>query len=449
MESLWRQCRDYQQREARPALRGDITTDVLVIGGGMAGVLTAFRLQQASVPCVLVEGQTIGSGTTQNTTAKITAQHGLIYADIEKRRGLGYATQYLAANMAAVQEFRLLATQYPCDLEEKTAYVFSTDRRDKLEREAAVYAKLGLAADLRDSAAIPFSNVGALAMAGQAQFHPLKLLSALAGTLNLYENTFVRELAGGVALTQGGTIRAKHIVLATHFPLVNISGLYFIKLYQHRSYVLALQGAPLPEGMFLDEKENGISLRGQGDYLLIGGGDHKTGKPGGGLMQLRTAAKLAYPQGKERFHWAAQDCMTLDAVPYIGRHGVAGHHRAGEGQLYVATGFQKWGMTGSMVASRLLCDLIVHGKSELESLYAPQRSMFTAQLAVNAASAATGLLSIGSPRCTHMGCKLHKNQEEGTWDCPCHGSRFTQQGQVLENPAKRGLHESKCHPSKQ
>ena len=125
--------------------------------------------------------------------------------------------------------------------------------------------------------------------------------------------------------------------------------------------------------------------------------------------------------------------MSLDSRPYVGRHSAQRRH------IYVVTGFNKWGMTGSMAAAGIIRDLIVSGKSEYESLYSPQRSMFTKQLAVNIGSAAAGLLSLGGPRCSHMGCKLRWNRSEKTWDCPCHGSRFDKRGHIIDNPAKRGI----------
>jgi hypothetical protein len=185
--------------------------------------------------------------------------------------------------------------------------------------------------------------------------------------------------------------------------------------------------------MYVDERQDGHSFRSYGSLLLLGGGDHKTGKPGGGYQELAELAEKSFPHAKIKYRWATQDCMTLDSVPYIDRH------RPGKAGLYVATGFNKWGMTGSLVASELLCDLILRGKSELESLYDPGRSIWTKQLAVNAGAAAVGLFSVGGPRCTHMGCKLHKNHIEGTWDCACHGSRFDGAGHVADNPAKREL----------
>jgi len=430
MQSVW--SNTIEKKKPRPTLTGEVDTDVLVVGGGMAGVLTAYRLKIAGLRCVIAEAKTVGSGVTKNTTAKITAQHGLIYADIIRNSGLEKAKGYLDVNTQAIEEFRALASMHPCDFEEKTAYVYSVDRRDKLEREANAYQKLGLCSDIVETASLPFKTAGALGMVRQAQFNPLKLLTALSDDLDIYENTLILDIDGNIAQTADGKIRAKYIILTTHFPMINIPGLYFMKLYQHRSYVIALRGAPMLEGMFVDEREDGHSFRTYQDLLLVGGGDHKTGKTGGGFEELRSLSKKAWPLADEGFCWATQDCMSLDCIPYIGRH------HSGDESLYVATGFNKWGMTGSMVAARLLCDLLVHGKSEMEALYSPRRSMITPQLAVNLGSAAAGIFSIGGPRCTHMGCKLHKNNTEGTWDCPCHGSRFDQAGKIIDNPAKRG-----------
>lgn len=430
MKSIWSESVE-NARKNRDSLEGDLETEVLVVGGGMAGVLIAHRLKQAGVGCIVAEARQLGSGATQNTTAKITAQHGLIYANIIKRSGFEAAEMYLDANRRAIGDFCALAAEFPCDFEETTSFVYSVDSRRKLEREASAYQKLGLAAEIKDAPQLPFRTAGALAMERQAQFNPMLLLTQLAEGLEIFENTVVLEICGSEAVTKNGKICAKHIVLATHFPMVSVPGLYFMKLYQHRSYVIALEGAGKIDGMYVDERPDGHSFRGYRDLLLLGGGDHKTGKKGGGYAELRGLALSAYADSSERFSWATQDCMSLDGLPYIGRH------RAATPNLYVATGFNKWGMSGSMLASRVICDLITTGKSELERIFSPARSMLTPQLVKNLGSAAAGLLSFGAPRCTHMGCKLHWNSVEKTWDCTCHGSRFDECGRVLDNPAKR------------
>lgn len=430
MNSVWNETASH---DTRPALCGDKRADVLVIGGGMCGILTAHFLKAAGARPIVVEGARIGGGVTQNTTAKITAQHGLIYADLIARFGPEHALQYYSTNTEAIAAYHRLAEQFPCDFAYKTAHVYSTSHRDKLEREAKAYQTLHIPARLTEDLPLPLQTVGAVTMDGQAQFHPLKLLYALSEGLEIYENTFVQKLAGNTAHTARGKISAERIVLATHYPLVNILGLYFLKLYQHRSYVLALEDAPLVDGMFLDEQEAGLSFRTYGDKLLVGGGDHKTGKADGGLSVLRRFVKGAYPKAQIKHQWATQDCMSLDKVPYIGRHS------SGSRELFLASGFNKWGMTGSMVAAQLLTDLIVQGKSAYESLYSPQRSILRKQLYFNLGAATVGLLTPGTPRCTHMGCKLHENTAEQSWDCACHGSRFTMDGQVITGPAKKEL----------
>ena len=420
-------------RPINPPLAGTIATDVLVIGGGMCGLLIAHKLKEAGLRCIVAEASTVGSGITKNTTAKITAQHGLLYAVLIRRFGVEKARQYYEANTRAIGQYRVLAAQYLCDFEDRTAYIYSVDDRRRLENEAEAYQKLGIPAQFDEKPPLPLKTVGALGMENQAQFHPLKLLYALAEGLEIYENTFINKIDGDTAISAHGKIRAKHIVMATHYPMVNIPGLYFMKLYQHRSYVIALEGGNFPAHMYLDENDNGYSFRTYNGLLFVGGGSHKTGKKGGGFDKIQNLAGRAYPNAAEKYRWAAQDCMTLDKLPYIGLH------KTGSKGLYVATGFNKWGMTGCMVAALLLHNLIVQGKSDLEELYSPQRSMLSVQLIKNLSSAAKGLLSIGGPRCAHMGCKLHKNVAEGSWDCSCHGSRFDEGGNVIDNPAKRGI----------
>lgn len=430
MNSLWMDA--YKPEKRHAPLNGNIHTDTAIVGGGLAGILCALLLKERGIDCVVVEAKQVGTGVSCNTTAKITAQHGLFYSQTERRYGFHAAKAYLAANQEAVEAYRRLAQSIPCDFEEKTAYVYSKNNRQKLEEEAALYRRMGIEPVFLDNPPIPVSTAGALGMAGQAQFHPIKFLNAVAGGLCVYEHTFATHIEPGKVITQTGTVHARRIILATHYPMVNIRGLYFMKLYQHRSYVLALSGAQDPGGMYIDEQENGLSFRTHKGSLLIGGGDHKTGKKGGGWAELRRVAKAAYPDAREEYAWATQDCMTLDALPYIGRH-----HGQGR-ELYVATGFNKWGMTGCMVAARLLSELISEGSSRYASLFSPSRSMLHPQLFANMGQAALGLLSFGK-RCPHMGCALKWNPQEHTWDCPCHGSRFDRKGNLIDNPAKRGI----------
>jgi len=408
---------------------GNTKTDVLVIGGGIAGLLCALFLKNAGVSYLLVEGNRIGGGITKNTTAKITSQHGLIYHKLLKSAAVEKAGMYLGANQWALEEYRKLCLCFNCGFEVKDAYVYSVNDRSIIENELSALYKIGFNAEFTDSVPLPFKIAGAVKFPNQAQFHPLKFIASLSKGLNIYEDTFVKELAPHTAVTNHGTITAKHIIAATHFPFLNKHGGYFLKMYQHRAYCIAFGNAPDFNGMYLDEKENGISLRNYDGFLIIGGGDHKTGKPGGNWQAVRDFALKTFPDSTEKYSWATQDCMTLDSVPYIGRYGKSTEC------LYVATGFNKWGMTSSMVSAMILSDMILGRKNEFADLFSPQRSVWKPQLITNGLAAAGNLLNPSSPRCPHMGCALKWNNTERSWDCPCHGSRFEEGGKLIDNPA--------------
>ena len=432
MSSIWEA---YAERTDEPkTLEGDLTCDALVIGGGLAGVLSAFLLTQAGFDCVLLEGGRVGAGATGNTTAKVTAQHGLIYDRLIRERGEDEARRYFAANQAAVEGFRCLAQAVPCDFEERTAYVYALGSTEPLERERLAYERLGIPHHGLDRAPLPLENRGALGMERQAQFNPLKLLYGLLPFIDVYEDALVTDVKGATARTARGSVTARHLVFATHYPVVNVRGLYFMKLHQERSYSVALEGAPQPDGMFIGA-DGGFSFRTYRDCLLVGGGGHRTGEgpgPDQGYRRIRSFTEPAYPGAPERFAWAAQDCMSLDHVPYIGVH------RRENPNWYVATGFSKWGMTGSLVAAELIADLVVEGGSGNAELFSPERSMLHASLFSNMGTSAVNLVKPGK-RCSHLGCSLEHNDVADSWDCPCHGSRFSAEGAVLDGPAVKGI----------
>lgn len=411
------------------ALQEDVKTDVLIIGGGITGILCAYFLKERGVDCLLVEKDRLCQGVTGNTTAKITAQHGMVYDKLLKDAGLEKTKLYLEANWLAIRKYEELAAQIDCDFAEKTAYVYSIEHPEKLEAEARAYRMLGLEDRIVETPELPFATAGAVRMPNQAQFHPLKFLSALVKDLNIYEHTFVREWKPNRAVTTQGSITYQQVIFATHFPIDNKHGLYFLKLYQHRSYVIALEHAAQLEGMYVSEDRKGLSFRNCGDLLFVGGGSHRTGKKGGNFQELRNFAKQYYPDAEERYAWAAQDCMPLDEAPYIGPYSPA------MPGCYVATGFRKWGMTSAMVSAMLLADMVQGIDNPYAAVFDPSRNMFTGQLMINGAQAMMNLLTPTTPRCPHMGCALKWNGAEHSWDCPCHGSRFTQEGRLLDNPA--------------
>ncbi len=414
-------------------LSGDITTDVLIVGAGIAGLLTAYFLTQRGVNCVVAEKGRICQGTTHNTTAKITSQHGLIYHELLSRRGKEYAEKYYKINQLSILEYKKLSEIYDCEFEIKDNYVYSLTDRGLLETEAKALDEIGADFEFCDNVQLPVDTVGAVKFPNQAQFNPLKMLALLSEKLNIYEDTFVTKIHKNIAEAPGGNIKADKIIVATHFPMVNIHGSYPLKLYQSRSYVIALSNAQRLNGMYMDESGYGLSFRNYNDYLLLGGGAHRTGIAGGNYQILRKFANKYYPYSTEEYHWSAQDCMSLDGVPYIGRY------CALTPSLFVASGFNKWGMTSSMTSALILSDLVCDKENQYANVFNPSRSMLTPQLALNTGEAIKNLLTFSGKRCTHLGCSLKWNKLEHSWDCPCHGSRFDKNGTVLENPAKKDL----------
>ena len=430
MHSIWS---DSVNLPTFDTLKKDIKTDVLIIGGGIAGILCAYMLEQSHVDYVLVEANSICSGITKNTTAKITSQHGLIYHKLVQRFGIEKTRIYLEANEVALEQFRKLCSSIDCRFETKDSFVYSLDKPHKIEKELDALRQIGFAATYTDDLPLPFSVSGAVCFSKQAQFHPLQFLSAVSSPLRIYEHTKVRELAPNTAITDHGKITAKKIIVTTHFPFLNKHGSYFLKMYQHRSYVIALENAPNVNGMYVDEADKGLSFRNYENLLLLGGGDHRTGKKGGNWNELTEFARKYYPDSQEQYRWATQDCMTLDQIPYIGPYS----NRTRD--LYVATGFNKWGMTSAMVAAMILRDMVLEKDNPYASVFSPSRTMLRPQLAVNAFEATTNLLSFTTKRCPHLGCALKWNPEERSWDCPCHGSRFTESGELIDNPATDDL----------
>lgn len=429
MKSIWAE----EPLLVFPKLHSHIKTDVLVIGGGMAGLLCGYQLQKNGIRCIIAESGKVAGGITQNTTAKVTSQHGLCYHKMKSRFGTGITGLYLEANEQALTQLRTMGKQIDCHWKDLDNFIYSTENPQILDEELSALASLNYPADMETGLPLPFPTVGAVRFPKQGQFQPRKFLADIVPMLTIYEHTPVRQLEKNRAITDFGSITAENIIVTTHFPFLNKHGSYFVKLYQQRSYVVALENAQPLEGMYLDAAENGLSFRSYGSSLLLGGGGHRTGKPGGGWKELEEKARIFYPDARITHRWAAQDCMSLDRIPYIGRYS------ARTPNLYVATGFNKWGMTSSMVAANLLTDLILGRKNPYEEVFSPSRRILHPQLGINLLESTKNLLSLSPKRCPHLGCALKWNPQEHSWDCPCHGSRFTEEGVLLDNPATGNL----------
>ncbi|MDD6051716.1 MAG: FAD-dependent oxidoreductase [Clostridiales bacterium] len=422
-----------------PPLSGDVTVPVAIIGGGMAGLLTAHCLQERGIDALVLEADTPGAGQTGRTTAKITSQHHLRYADLIDRLGMDAAALYARANEEAIAAYARMieAGRICCGFTRCDAYLYSSVESGPLLREEEAARSVGIAADFTRQTELPFPIAGALRFREQARFHPLKFLGAIAENLNIRAHSRVMAVEDDCIHTDRGTVRAEHIVFACHYPFINAPGWYFTRMHQERSYVLALKNTWLPRHMYLGVDEDGLSLRAAEGMLLLGGAGHRTGEnTGGGRYDLlRDAARTLVPGAQEVACWSAQDCVTVDRLPCIGQYAPS------QPRWYVATGFAKWGMTTSMVAARVLSGMIAGDPPDYAEVFSPQRPVLTGEnmkpLLNEAGHVLRSLVkATPAPRCTHLGCEMTWNPDEGSWDCPCHGSRFAGDGAVLDGPAQ-------------
>ncbi|HEX3012127.1 MAG TPA: FAD-dependent oxidoreductase [Syntrophomonadaceae bacterium] len=482
-----------------PVLKEDIEVDVAIIGGGIVGISTAYLLGRAGLKAAVIEADRILQGTTGHTTAKITSQHGIIYTQIKKQLGEEMARQYAEANESAIQQIARTVEEnkIECDFKWRPAYVYTQSEQyiQQLEEETRTASDLGIKAFSLDNIPLPFAVKAAMRFDGQAQFHPLKYLNALAGQFvsvggQIFENTEAVDIDHTdkpvVATRNGCKVKAAKVIVATHFPFFDGGGLYFARIYLEKSYIVAAQiEESFPEGTFISAETPGRSLRSQpfeeGEIVLFAGENHKTGHgedTNAHYQNLLDFASQTYQVKNVLYRWSTQDCMTLDGVPYVG------NLTSGSPDLYVATGFGKWGMTNSTAAAMILRDLITKGDNPWAKVYNPSRSMGLSGVKtfiIQNAQVAKDLLSgkfedlpksrdlargeaevidyegdrMGIYRdedskihmidttCTHLGCELAWNSAEKTWDCPCHGSRFSYEGDIVEGPAINKLNHAR------
>lgn len=446
MESIWSRTVDIPEREC---LEGDRKVEAAVIGGGMAGILTAYLLQESGLEVVVLEADRIAGGQTKNTTAKITSQHGRIYTELTEKYGKKRAGLYGEAHEKAIEEFARIIKEkgIACHFQRLPAYLYSLKDREALLEEAETAAELGLPASFQETTELPMKTVGAVRFDNQAQFHPLEFIKAISENLTIYEHTKVLSVRCHRIYTDKGNVAAKHIIFAAHYPFINIPGFYFTRQHQERSYVTAFENTKKLNGMYYSIDKDGLSLRSYGGILLSGGGGHRTGENdcGNKYEVLRRTTEEYFPEGKEIACWSAQDCMPHDRMAFIGQFSIFKPY------WHLATGFQKWGMTSSMLAAMLIRDEIWDVFNPYAGLFSPQRFHPAASVGAFAEDVGKSVqgLAKGFPllfkkkenhrRCPHMGCELNWNEDEQSWDCPCHGSRFDKEGRLLDDPARREI----------
>ena len=473
--SVWEKSTEIPKHKT---LTKDIKADVCVIGGGMAGLLIAYKLQEKGFDTVVLEAKRIGRGQTKNTTAKITAQHGLKYTNLVNHFGETKAEQYAKANLFAIDEYEKIIkmNNIDCDFCRLPSYLYSLEENNNLIEEYENASKLGIDCYLTDKTGLPFKVRQALVFTRQAQFNPLNFLKVIAEKLNIFENSMVIDVNKNVVKTEKACVEAKHIVFATHYPIVNTRGMYFARMHQSRAYGIAVEGGKSLEGIYYSEDEGGLSLRNYKNYTIIVGEGHITGdnKKGDKFFRLRQRIQQMFPESIEIAHWSAQDTMPIDGVPYIGKYCIT------TPDWYVATGFGKWGMSSSMVSAMIISDMISGKDNPYSKVFAPAR--FKSSSADNLCKMGgkaikgiskeffsvpkekfddikrgqAGIIQYNGEKvgvykdhndniymvdvmCTHMGCQLEWNGDEKCWECPCHGSRFSYMGELIDNPAQRHL----------
>lgn len=416
------------------SLSSDLSVDILVIGGGITGLLCAYELKNRGYDCVVVERDKIASKTTKDTTAFITAQHEKLYQDILNEKGFKAAKEYLDINLKALKKYKDLSLKYDIDYQECKSVLFDMDDTYIIRKEKATLEILGYDPILViDSPLnIPFSL--GIAFENQATINPMKLVKCLSDELRIYEDTNIVKIKKNYCVTsKGNKIFYNKLIIATHYPIYNKKGFYFMKLTQRRSYCVGIEMDKKNNDYFYDTycgiNEDSLYFRTYKDYLIIGGNDRDNKEEC--LTSFKERIGKIIINDKIIYNWSGQDCISLDGIPYIGRHNMI------DKNIYVATGFNLWGFTWAMASSFIISDMIE--KRIVCDLTDPRRIVINKRLFSNIANSVKHLFRFKKPRCKHLGCSLKYNKIEHTWECPCHGSRYNVSGEVLDGPSQKDL----------
>ena len=477
----------------------DYYADVCIVGAGICGLSTAYYLAKKGKKVIVIDKGLIGEKTSGHTTAKITLQHGLIYRYLVDSYGIEFAKGYYEANKQAIANIKNIIDEenIECDLEYESNFVYTNDKSQIQKIKDEVDAINALDKDKTEfvnSLNVPFRAIGAIKTERQAQFHPRKYMFGLANAIIgnkglVFTNSIVKDVKKNnkeyITYTEKYKIKSKYVVLASHYPFINFPGFYFSKMYQVTSYAIAIEAKEdFFEGMYITSNEPSLSFRtaidGDKRLLIIGGGNHKTGySPDSdenyGYKFIEKEAKKLYPDCNILYKWNTRDCVTLDKIPYIGEFSNLMPN------MYVATGFNKWGMTSSNVAANIIADSILGIDNKYSSIFNSTRlnpiknrgelknmgkqiihSFITSRIKIPEKDLSAiqndngGIIRVNGtpigiykdkngkiyavePTCTHLGCLLTWNNIDKTWDCPCHGSRFDYNGKNIYEPAVEDL----------
>lgn len=501
MKSYWISSLNEKEINKFQSLKENVDTDICIIGGGLTGLNLAYNLRKYNIKTILIEKDRICKSTSGNSTAKITSQHGLIYKYLADSKGIDFAKKYYKANEKAIGNIANIIKNenIDCDFEYQPSYVFTENISDiqKIKEEASIVNKFGGKAEYLEAKDIEISNLvkttAGVKFENQAYFNPYKYANALAkicsnSQIHIYEKTkavdVIDEENGYLIKTENGCeIKTKYLIITTKYPIVNIPGFYFLKMYQSTSYGIGMKTKQkVFNGMYINSEKPTISLRmakdKDGYILIVVGSDHKTGEEkdlSNSYTRLEKIAREIYPKGEIKYHWNTEDCITLDKIPYIGEFSKVWKN------CYVATGFNKWGMTTSKIAADIIIDKIMGFENEYEKVFTATRvepvknikevgnmvktsmdalvikKLEISKEEVNQIQKGEGKIveidgkKVGiykneqgeiykiNPVCKHLGCELTWNNLDKTWDCPCHGSRYDYQGNLLYGPSVRDL----------
>lgn len=494
-KSLWIEtC--INERKEHEQLKKNMETEVCIIGGGLTGLTTAYYLTKHGKEVVILEKDKVCNHTSGNTTAKITSQHELFYKYLIDSLGKESARQYLYANEEAIKNIEKIVNSenIECDFEKQDAYVF-TQKEEKLQeikQEIDALEQLGFDAEFVDKIELPIEILGAIKFKNQAQFNPCKYGLGLENCIlkkngKIYENTKVIDVKKQedeyVVITEGAKVTAKYVVIASHYPTINIPGYYFMKMYQETSYLIGAEiDGKLFNGMYINAEEPTLSFRlaknNDKQVLLVGGMKHKTGAKidlNNSYKYLEDIAKDMYEDCEVKYRWNTEDCISLDKIPYIGEFSQLMPN------VYVGTGYKKWGMTSSNIAGEIISNKIMGIENKYDQVFTSTRlkplknykelgnmlKEVSYSLVINKLKEPNeeldnvkneegkiieidgkkvgvykdenGKIFAVKPICTHLGCELSWNNLDKTWDCPCHGSRFTYKGKSIYDPAIKDL----------